>query len=420
MDIVKLFGSLVEALNKKDAGASRTLLRIGWELMNAKFVALPERPLGKGDQYLAHMMMEAMLAPLRDPDNSCIVSIFMPTELLQEVGLSPYNVEGFSCYVAASRADAPCLLEIDGKGVSDTLCSYHRTFLGAAECGLMPKPRFVVYTNLTCDANMLTFDYLARMYNVKSFMIDVPLAKTEQSIDYVSRQLRDLAHFLEKETGKRIDEDRLKERVALGKQTLQGYLEYQIERSDRHLGSDLVSPMYSALTNNLLLGSLEEAHYVSLLLDDVRNAPPKRGKHLFWMHTVPYWSDATAKALKFNDEAQIVCSDLALSAPLDFDTDDPYRGMAQRMIFNSLNGSALDRLDRGIELAKATKADGAVWFNHWGCKHTIALSQLAKMRFEEAGIPMLVLDGDGCDRSRGGEGQTATRLGAFIELLEAR
>ena len=62
-------------------------------------------------------------------------------------------------------------------------------------------------------------------------------------------------------------------------------------------------------------------------------------------------------------------------------------------------------------------ADGAVWFGHWGCKHTLGAAQLAKRKFEEQGIPLLILDGDGCDRSHGGEGQTSTRLGAFLEML---
>ena len=47
----------------------------------------------------------------------------------------------------------------------------------------------------------------------------------------------------------------------------------------------------------------------------------------------------------------------------------------------------------------------------------LAVQELPKKRFEEAGIPMLILDGDGCDRSHGGEGQTSTRLGAFLEML---
>lgn len=41
-------------------------------------------------------------------------------------------------------------------------------------------------------------------------------------------------------------------------------------------------------------------------------------------------------------------------------------------------------------------------------------------RFEEAGLPCLVLDGDGVDPAHGGEGQTATRMGAFVEMLEKR
>ena len=76
------------------------------------------------------------------------------------------------------------------------------------------------------------------------------------------------------------------------------------------------------------------------------------------------------------------------------------------------------RPDRGIEAARQLKADGVVWFCHWGCKHTLGGAQLAKKRFEEAGIPCLILDGDGCDRSHGGEGQLMTRMEAFVEMLE--
>ena len=101
------------------------------------------------------------------------------------------------------------------------------------------------------------------------------------------------------------------------------------------------------------------------------------------------------------------------------DPEDPYDAMARRMVYHGLNGSAVRRIEAGIRHAKDVKADGAVWFGHWGCKHTLGAAQLAKKKFEEAGIPMLLLDGDGCDRSHGGEGQTSTRLGAFLEMLGA-
>ena len=51
---------------------------------------------------------------------------------------------------------------------------------------------------------------------------------------------------------------------------------------------------------------------------------------------------------------------------------------------------------------------------------TLGAAHLAKTAIEDAGYPCLVLDGDGCDRVNTSEGQVATRLNAFIELLEAR
>ena len=42
-----------------------------------------------------------------------------------------------------------------------------------------------------------------------------------------------------------------------------------------------------------------------------------------------------------------------------------------------------------------------------------------RSRLEEAGYPVLLLDGDGCDRANASDGQTATRLEAFLEMLAA-
>ena len=93
-------------------------------------------------------MMNAMLEPLKKPESSAIVSIFTPCELLQEVGLNSYNMEGMSCYLSASHAERGCLQQAENAGISETLCSYHKTFLGAAGRGLLPRPNCIVYTKL--------------------------------------------------------------------------------------------------------------------------------------------------------------------------------------------------------------------------------------------------------------------------------
>ncbi len=419
-DISQPFGKMVTKLVPKHPVAARKVLELGWRALGVKMRHFPDKRLTPADGYLASMMMDAMTAPLRDPSNSAIVSIFMACELLHEAGLHPYNAEAYSSYISASYAEAAMLDAIDTAGAPPTLCSYHRIFMGGAESGLMPRPRCVIHTNLVCDANLVSFRHMARVFDVPLFYVDVPAAINDASVAYVADQLRNLKVFLEEITGRRIGDMALSERVASSKRALENYRLFQRSRADLHVPTDLVSPLYCCMANNLLLGTPEEERYTKMLVDGLPNLEPRRGLHIYWMHTLPYWSQPVKDMLMFSDRAQIVGDEIGDICTTDFDPERPYEAMAVRMVTNKLNGSAERRIEAGIEHARETGADGAIWFNQWGCKHTIGVSQLAKRRFEEAGIPLLVLDGDGCDKSHGGEGQTATRLGAFIEMLEDR
>lgn len=417
MEIVKTFGNYIEKWCETSPERARWLLKTGWEAQNLKFRFLPEGQLNPSDQYLAGMMMNVMTQPLKHPESSVMVSVFTPCELLQEAGLYPYNVESFSCYLAASQVERPFLQGAEDSGISETLCSYHKTFIGAAQKKVLPKPKCIVYTNLTCDANLLTFKKLAKMYDVPIFAIDVPMQQNEDNVQYVADQLRKLKDFIEECTGKKITDETLTERLRRSKRTLEKFAQYEKESADRYIPADLVTPLYAGMTNNLLLGTEEEETYVDRLLNDVKKAPAKKGKKIYWMHTIPFWSDAVKNELCFQEKAQIVGCELSRVCEPDFDPEKPYEAMARRMVYHALNGSAIRRIEAGICHAKETGADGVVWFGHWGCKHTLGAAQLAKRKFEEQGIPLLILDGDGCDRSHGGEGQTSTRLGAFLEML---
>ncbi len=417
MEIVKTFGEYVEKWSGPAPERARKLLKTGWEAQYLKLKLRPDKRLLPSDQYAARMMMDTMLKPLKDPSHSAIVSIFTPCEMLHEAGLHPYNVEAFSCFLNGSRAERVFLQQAENEGLSETLCSYHKTFIGAADRGVMPRPRCIVYTSLACDANLLTFSRLGEKFQVPVFAIDVPFHGDKDSVAYVEEQLIRLKGFLEEVSEKKIPEESLKERLARSRRTLRNYRRYQKERASRYVPADLVTPLYSGMTNNILLGTEAEERYTRMLLRDIKKAGPARGKRIYWMHTIPFWSEAVRKELCFSENAQIVGCELAQTFRGDFDPERPYEAMAKRLVYHSLNGNASRRIENGIRCAREAGADGAVWFNHWGCKHTLGIAQLAKKKFEEEGIPLLLLDGDGCDRSHGGEGQTATRLGAFLEML---
>lgn len=82
------------------------------------------------------------------------------------------------------------------------------------------------------------------------------------------------------------------------------------------------------------------------------------------------------------------------------------------------NGSVDQRIQVAEKLAKETNADGGILFAHWGCKGTIGASSLIKSSLEEAGLPTMILDGDGCNPANTSDGQVSTRLQAFMEMLE--
>ena len=126
MKIIETYGNYIEKWSNENPDRARWLLKTGWKAQNLKFRFAPDKRLMPADQYLARLMMDTMIRPLERPEESAIVSIFTPCELLQEAGLHPYNVEGFSCYLSASKAERAFLQQAENTGISETLCSFTR------------------------------------------------------------------------------------------------------------------------------------------------------------------------------------------------------------------------------------------------------------------------------------------------------
>lgn len=95
MNIVDVFGGYVDKFSQTSPSRARWLLRTGWEAQKIRQKLTTDKMLMPADRYLAELMMNTMIRPLKTPEQSAIVSIFTPCELLQEAGLYPYNVEAF-------------------------------------------------------------------------------------------------------------------------------------------------------------------------------------------------------------------------------------------------------------------------------------------------------------------------------------
>jgi len=419
MNLIETFGGKISQLSATDPERAKRLLLLGWRANGLKN-RLSHKGVSRSDQMVFQQVNRAMNNCLAHPRKNVMVSLFTPCEMLLTQGLQPYSCEAFSSYMSGTMAEQNFLRTAEEEGIPTSLCSYHKIFIGAARTGLMPRPRFILNTSLACDANTLTFRYLAEVFDVPHFSIDVPYDQSDKAVDYVAGQLRDMAAFLEKQTGVPVDENRLIASLARSKRTMEHYNAALTRRAGRELRSDLTSELLRTASLHFLLGSPESEAAMEQMAEEARTAPPTKGVQLLWIHTTPYWVPPLRAMFNRRPDVQIAASDMSYEAIGDYDPARPYEAMAKRLVYSPFNGPAQRRIDRALEVARQVGADGAVWFCHWGCKHTLGGAHLAKKKFEEAGLPTLLLDGDSCDRAFGGEGQAATRMEAFLELLQAR
>ena len=421
MDVVQTFGNVIASQAEAHPDGMRRLLLTGWRAQLLKLKAFPDKRLPEARQYSAVIAMQKITDAMRNPERSAAMSIFTPYEPLDAAGILPYSPEQMSAFLAGTKCEGPFLEMAEGNGFCDTMCSYHRIFLGALCNGMVPKPACTVYTNLVCDGNMITFPYLQEKLGIPGFCIDVPYERSEEAVADVAEQIRKMTEFIGDVTGRHVTHEALCESVARGWKSALAYRRFLTASPGRRLPADMTNEMYAFLMNHLLMGSEETLRYCTGLAEQMEQAPKSDGLRLVWLHTMPFSQEPAIKRLNFTDRVFITACDLAADPMLtDINPAKPYDAMARRMVYSAVNGPTKHRVQLALDLADMTQADGVVIYAHWGCKATLGAAQLMKSQIEAAGLPCLVLDGDGADSANRSDGQTATRLDAFLELLEAQ
>lgn len=415
----KDFGNYIERLVVKSPDKARQRLLLGYKLFGLKLKFLPEKRLPKAKQKSAVYLNKTVVNALENPEELAFVNIFMPCEILEAMDIVPMCVELLSGFINGTHCEGVFVEEAKREGISDTYCSYHKVFLGTAYSKLMKAPRAIINTSFICDANNITFQELARTMDVPHYYIEVPTDPSQESIQYVADQLREVVNFLEALTGKSMDEVKLKKAVQRSNDTMDIFKKVLEKKKDHYLPSDVTSELYETYLIHNGLGTKMSYDYVKTFLEDFEEAEKFHGTKILWLHTIPNWQQPIIELFNFNEDCQIIASDINFENLVEMDPDKPYESMARRLVHSHWR-TGQSRVDRAVELGKFLDVDGVVCFCQWGCKQTMGLADLFKEAFENEGIPLLVLDGDGADRMNSSDGQVSTRLNAFIEMLKGR
>jgi benzoyl-CoA reductase/2-hydroxyglutaryl-CoA dehydratase subunit BcrC/BadD/HgdB len=147
---------------------------------------------------------------------------------------------------------------------------------------------------------------------------------------------------------------------------------------------------------------------------------PDEGLRLMWIQNRIQFKNDVVKRLETQFKAVVVIDELNSITWEPIDPQDPYTGLARRIISLPLNGPVQRRVEHLQNLAAAYRVDGAINPCHWGCRQGTGARGIIAQGLKAIGVPVLNLEVDCVDARNFGQGQVNTRLEAFAEMLAGK
>ena len=123
--------------------------------------------------------------------------VMAPFDLLNAQGVTSCFVEFVGAVLAATGTADPFLEEAEQAGFVGDTCGYHRSVMGAARKGIMPKPDFLIATTCPCTGGIAVMENLADLFDKDLFVLNVPQEGSEQNVAYLADQIRDMVEYEE-------------------------------------------------------------------------------------------------------------------------------------------------------------------------------------------------------------------------------
>ncbi len=350
-------------------------------------------------------------------------TVFVPFEILNAMNVSGNFIEFVGAMLAGAGLSRPYFERAEAAGYSMDGCSYHRTIIGAAQEKILPEPDVLIGATCPCNGGIKALARIGEFYHKPTFIINVPYDQSPKSVDYLVKQYQELIKFVKAQTGRDLDEDRLRDAIRIDNEGR----EYWVEALN--LCKNVPSPASSNDWKNfiifVLLGGTKEGLEVVKTYRDEFQAKVDQGipgipneKHrLMWIQNRIQFKTDLIEQLETNYGANVVIDELNHVWWDVMDEKDPLRALAIRQITHPLMGPIERRLKVLQMLAKEFKVDGAVNPAHFGCRQSAGGRALFKEALQAVGVPLIHLDVDCVDERNYSQGQTLARLEAFMEML---
>lgn len=361
-----------------------------------------------------------------------------PVELLVSVGVIVLYPENYAAIVGGSKQSVKACQIAENEGFSSELCSYARCHMGTvikpseSLMNGLSKPDFIVSCNNICGVVEKWFEAISEYLDVPHFHFDTPptiISQEKHVFEYVRSQLDDYLEFIEKHTGKKINEKKVVKTYKLSNQATKLWLE--ILQSSKHKPAPLNCPdrfitmgpvvtqrglqrtvdVYTELlseVNNRIsngIGALK-TEKIRLLWDNIA----------IWYNLYPFFNELGKRGVGFPVDTYTHAWSMVMEVQdLNSALDASAKVYSQVYLNQDLNY----RVDLISNLIEEFKCDGFVLHSNKACKrYSMGMLPYKKAITKRTGVPGVVIDGDMVDERNFSAEQTKTRIESLIEIIE--
>lgn len=362
------------------------------------------------------------------------VTAGFPVEILYAMDVLPFYPENHAAMLGARRLVVELSQVAEARGYSQDICSYARAdmgfnFSGESPVGPVPKPDFVLACNQQCDTVTKWYEVLSRYFDVPMFLIDAPNVQgtepLDTAIDYFKKQLKELVAFLEKNTNRKLTDDKLRETVTYSSEATRLWKEIL------WMGKNIPAPLtcFDAFINMgpivTIRGLKECVDYYQKLKAEIQarvdkgiGAVPNEKFRLYW-DNIAIWFRLKALSEKFYAAGAVpVVATYTNGWAYTFDPTSPWDSMAHAYTKNFINCGLTWRLQNLMDLINEFTIDGLIMFSNRSCKpYSVGQYTMKNIVMEKLKLPSLLFEGDMTDPRLFSHEQAEENIDTFIENL---
>ena len=361
-------------------------------------------------------------------------TVFFPAEILYAMDIVPMHSETTTWLDALFVGDPSDLLAKGAElGLAPEICSPHRGVAGLFALKQIPKPDVVLWSNLICDNTAKCGEMLMEITGSPGFFLDNPFQDSPRELDYLVNELRDMISFLEAQTGRKMDWNKLSEIVAGMDKEIALYRE--IGELRKAVPSPMTIDVFLELlgADYLFPGQPVSEYYLRCLRDELKDmvargkgaVSPERFRLMTLFIPPVYMIRYLAQVLAEVGAVSVVEPMFTRWTEGTLDPSRPLESVAlksflipeRRSMYGPLGTTAVRDV---VESARDYKVDGVVYWAFLGCRHTCATIKVIKEALNDIDVPMLTLDCDIVDPTVNSKEDTRAKIEQFIELLEDR